>query len=105
MIAIASCPVVEARSMDQVVLDMLESTAMQSSALSHILCAESQTVQAALGLENIDLSKLLELNDAAANMVHAVANLELLLKDKLEFIANSLPYGDGGGTDEGDTIG
>ena len=36
--------------------------------------------------------KLLEINDSATNMVHAVANLELALKDKLEFISNNLYY-------------
>ena len=36
--------------------------------------------------------KVLEVNDSATNMVHAVANLELVLKEKLEFIANNLYY-------------
>ena len=40
----------------------------------------------------MDLCKLLEVNDSATNMVHAVANLELVLKEKLEFIANNLYY-------------
>ena len=35
---------------------------------------------------------LLEVNDSATNMVHAVANLELVLKEKLEFISNNLYY-------------
>ena len=32
------------------------------------------------------------MNDSATNMVHAVANLELVLKDKLEFVSNNLYY-------------
>ena len=60
--------------------------------LSHILCAESQKMKAALSMEELDLCKLLEVNDSATNMVHAVANLELVLKEKLEFIANNLYY-------------
>ena len=40
----------------------------------------------------MDLCKLLEVNDSATNMVHAVANLELVLKEKLEFISNNLYY-------------
>ncbi len=43
-------------------------------------------------MEELDLCKLLEVNDSATNMVHAVANLELVLKEKLEFIANNLYY-------------
>ena len=33
-------------------------------------------------MNEIDLCKLLEVNDSATNMVHAVANLELVLKEK-----------------------
>ena len=43
-------------------------------------------------LDGLDLCKLLEVNDSATNMVHAVANLELVLKDKLEFVSNNLYY-------------
>jgi len=74
------------------VIDLLESIALQESALSHILCAESQKMKTAMGMEELDLCKLLEVNDSATNMVHAVANLEMMLKDKLEFISNNLYY-------------
>ena len=67
-------------TLDQAVIDLMESIALQETALSHILCAESRKC------------KLLEVNDSATNMVHAVANLELVLKDKLEFISNNLYY-------------
>ena len=73
-------------------IDLLESIALQESALSHILCAESQKMKTAMTMEELDLCKLLEVNDSATNMVHAVANLELVLKDKLEFISNNLYY-------------
>ena len=43
-----------------------------------------------MDLDGLDLCKLLEVNDSATNMVHAVANLELVLKDKLEFVSNNL---------------
>lgn len=92
------CPGIPQVSMDQAVIDLLESIALQETALSHILCAESSKMQTALGLEELDLCKLLEVNDSATNMVHAVANLELVLKDKLEFVSNNLYYpstGDG----------
>ena len=72
------CPALPRVTFDQAVIDLMESIALQESALSHILCAETQ--------------KMLEVNDSATNMVHAVANLELVLKEKLEFIANNLYY-------------
>ena len=86
------CPALPRGSFDQAVVDLMESIALQESALSHILCAETQKMKAALGMEELDLCKLLEVNDSATNMVHAVANLELVLKEKLEFIANNLYY-------------
>lgn len=86
------CPALPSVTLDQAVIDLLESIALQESALSHILCAESQKMKTAMTMEELDLCKLLEVNDSATNMVHAVANLELVLKDKLEFISNNLYY-------------
>jgi hypothetical protein len=79
-------------SMEQAVTDLIESIALQETAMSHILNAEGEKMQKALVLEGLDLAHLLEANESAADMVHAVANLELVLKDKLEFIANNLYY-------------
>ena len=87
-----SCPCLPKVTLDQAVIDLMESIALQETALSHILCAESQKMKGAMGLDGLDLCKLLEVNDSATNMVHAVANLELVLKDKLEFISNNLYY-------------
>lgn len=87
-----ACPCLPKVTLDQAVVDLLESIALQENALSHILCAESQKMKTAMELEGLDLCKLLEVNDSATNMVHAVANLELVLKDKLEFISTNLYY-------------
>ena len=73
-----NCPALPRVSLDQAVIDLLESIALQESALSHILCAESQKMKTAMGMEELDLCKLLEVNDSATNMVHAVANLEII---------------------------
>ncbi len=86
----SQCPEMPKVTLDQAVIDLMESIALQETALSHILCAESQKMKVAMGLDGLDLCKLLEVNDSATNMVHAVANLELVLKDKLEFISNNL---------------
>ncbi len=86
------CPCTHKVTLDQAVIDLLESIALQENALSHILCTESKKMNAAMNMDGIDLCKLLEVNDSATNMVHAVANLELVLKDKLEFISNNLYY-------------
>lgn len=92
-------------SMCQAVTNLIASIAAEEMALSRILNAESEKMQRAICLNDIDLCKLLEINDSATNMVHAVANLELVLKDKLEFVANNLYYpcsGDGDDGDDGD---
>ena len=86
------CPALPRVTLDQAAVDLLESIALQESALSHILCAKSQKMKTAMAMKEVDLCKLLEINDSATNMVHAVANLELVLKDKLEFISNNLYY-------------
>ena len=86
------CPALPRVSFDQAVIDLMESIALQENALSHILGAESRKMDAAMKLDGLDLCKLLEVNDSATNMVHAVANLELVLKEKLEFISNNLYY-------------
>ena len=90
--AALDCPALPSVTFDQAVIDLLESIALQESALSHILCAESQKMKKAIAMDDIDLCKLLEVNDSATNMVHAVANMELALKEKLEFISNNLYY-------------
>ena len=45
------CPALPRVSLDQAVIDLMESIALQESALSHILCAESQKMKAALSME------------------------------------------------------
>jgi len=54
------CPALPRVSLDQAVIDLMESIALQESALSHILCAETQKMKAALSMEELDLCKLLE---------------------------------------------
>lgn len=63
------CPALPRVTLDQAVIDLLESIALQESALSHILCAESQKMKTAMAMEEVDLCKLLEINDSATNMV------------------------------------
>ena len=81
------CPCLPKVTLEQAVVDLVESIALQENALSHI-----RKMDAAMKLDGLDLCKLLEVNDSATNMVHAVANLELVLKDKLEFVSNNLYY-------------
>lgn len=79
-------------SMCQAITDLIESIALEETALSHILNAEGEKLQKAIGMEDITLCQLLDVNADVANMVNTVNELENTLKDKLEFISNNLYY-------------
>lgn len=79
-------------TMDQAVTDLIESIALEETALSHILNAEGEKLQKVIGLEDVDFCQLMEVNESVANMVGVVSSLELVLKEKLEFISNNLYY-------------
>lgn len=78
-------------TMCQAVTNLIESIALEETALSHILNAEGEKIQRAVAV-GCTMQELLEANESAANMVAAVANLEMVLRDKLEFISNNLYY-------------
>ena len=53
------CPCLPKVTLEQAVVDLVESIALQENALSHILCAESRKMDAAMKLDGLDLCKLL----------------------------------------------
>ena len=59
---VCDCPALPRVTFDQAVIDLMESIALQESALSHILCAETQKMKTALSMEELDLCKLLEVS-------------------------------------------
>ena len=52
------CPCLPKVTLEQAVIDLVESIALQENALSHILCAESRKMDAAMKLDGLDLCKL-----------------------------------------------
>ena len=79
-------------TMHQAITDLLESIALEETAMSHILNAEGEKLQKAIAMEDIDFCQLMEVNESVANMVNVIGGLENILKDKLEFVANNLYY-------------
>ena len=79
-------------SMSQAVTDLLESIAMEETALSHILNAEGEKIQKALAWDDISLEQIMEVNSTVMEMVSTVNELEHTLRGKLEFISNNLYY-------------
>ena len=75
-------------SMSQAITDLIESIALEETALSHILNAEGEKLQKVLAMEDVSLNQILDV----MNMVTTVNELEHTLRDKLEFISNNLYY-------------
>ena len=79
-------------SMCQGINDLIESIALEETALSHILNAEGEKLQKVLAMEDVSLNQILDVNETVMNMVTTVNELEHTLRDKLEFISNNLYY-------------
>lgn len=78
-------------SMSQAITDLVESIALEETALSHILNAEGEKIQKAL-CSDISMDQVLTVNETVMNMVETINDLEHTLRDKLEFISNNLYY-------------
>lgn len=78
-------------SMSQAITDLIESIALEETALSHILNAEGEKIQKAL-CSDITMDQVLTVNETVMNMVETINDLEHTLRDKLEFISNNLYY-------------
>ncbi|MEG1190215.1 MAG: hypothetical protein RSD48_02065, partial [Oscillospiraceae bacterium] len=70
--------------------DLAESVAYEQAALSHILNAEGEKIQAMLAVPNVTPAQLLAVDTAVQNMVDSVSNLECVLKQKLKTVQNQL---------------
>jgi len=69
---------------DQAVTDLIESVALQETALSHILNAEGEKMQAIIGLPNVTSEQLMELNESVYKLLNSVTRLEMMFQSKLE---------------------
>lgn len=70
--------------------DLAESVAYEQTALSHILNAEGEKIQAMLAQPNVTPAQLLDVNTGVQNMVDSISNLECILKQKLKTVQNQL---------------
>lgn len=76
-------------SAKQAAADLLESIALEETALSHILNAEGEKIQKILSLD-CDFTQILDVNDSVIATISTVAQLEEMLKNKLEAILGSM---------------
>lgn len=73
----------------QAISDIIESVALEQTALSHILNAEGEKIQKAMKL-NLTTSQRLEINDSVAQMLNSVSELETILQNKVSLFNDCL---------------
>ena len=72
---------------DQAITDLIQSVALQETALSHMLNAEGEKMQAIIALPDATQEQLMALNDSVYKLVSAVTRLEMIFQSKLELFA------------------
>ncbi len=71
---------------ERALTDIIESTALQKTALAHILNAEGEKLQAAIIRPGVTVDKILEVNDSVMAMIYGITRLELILEAKLNIL-------------------
>lgn len=64
---------------------LLQSIALEETAISHILNAEGEKLQKAISI-SCTLKELLDINESIGNTIDKITSLELVLKSKLDLI-------------------
>ncbi|WP_312692228.1 hypothetical protein [Caproiciproducens sp.] len=72
----------------QAISDNIESVALEQAALSHILNAEGEKLQAVMTVANVTPSQLLDTNRSVKKMVDSISRLELILQSKLDMFSD-----------------
>lgn len=82
-----SMPKIECEHIDKccAASSLIQSIALEETAISHILNAEGEKLQKAIAL-SCNLKDLIEINKSVEDMVDKVTTLETILKSKLDFI-------------------
>lgn len=73
------------RAYQQAISDIIESVALEETALSHILNAEGEKIQKALEME-LTTAELIMLNESVKDMVNTIGRLEMILLAKLQSV-------------------
>ncbi|MBP3487684.1 MAG: hypothetical protein J6K53_04730 [Roseburia sp.] len=83
-----SMPKIECADIDKccAASSLLQSIALEETAISHILNAEGEKIQKVLSLHNCDQKDILEVNKSVEDMVDKITSLEIVLKSKLDLI-------------------
>ncbi|WP_202621541.1 hypothetical protein [Anaerocolumna sedimenticola] len=71
---------------ERAITDIIESTALQKTALAHILNAEGEKIQAAIIRPGVTVNNLIAVNDSVQAMIYGITRLELTLEAKLTIL-------------------
>ena len=82
-----SMPKIECHHIDKccAASSLIQSIALEETAISHILNAEGEKLQKAISL-SCSIKDLLEINKSVENMVDKITTLETVLKTKLDLV-------------------
>lgn len=82
-----SMPCIECKNIDKccAASALLQSIALEETAISHILNAEGEKLQKAISI-SCDQKDLIEINKSVEDMVDKITSLEVILKSKLDLI-------------------
>ncbi|MDO4332627.1 MAG: hypothetical protein Q4C58_08050 [Eubacteriales bacterium] len=83
-----SMPKIECANIDKccAASALLQSIALEETALSHILNAEGEKLQKAISFHDCKQKDLLDINNSVKDMIDKITCLELVLKAKLDLI-------------------
>ncbi|MEG3073383.1 MAG: hypothetical protein RR867_04110, partial [Ruthenibacterium sp.] len=74
----------------QSITDIIQSVALEQTALSHILNAEGEKLQKIIALQGATSAEILAANKSVRTMVDSVARLEMILQAKLGLFEDCL---------------
>ena len=74
----------------QAITDLIESVALEETALSHILNAEGEKIQKMVALDGVTPEMFRAANKSVESMVNAVSRLDMILQSKLSVFGNCL---------------
>jgi|GEM_PF-1817685 len=71
----------------QAVTDLIESVALEETALSHILNAEGEKMQAIIAKNGVTTEELMKLNTSVNKLINSITRLEMTFQSKLEIFS------------------
>lgn len=83
-----SMPKIECAHIDKccATASLVQSIALEETAISHILNAEGEKLQKAISMHDCSIDDLLKINESVENMIDKITSLEIVLKAKLDLI-------------------